>query len=114
MVFTNILPRMEVKNVESMLYNIFSDVVEAVMTESALPFERLAHGRDERSVNARVVLVDVLLSVGMTEGDIVRASGMSQQMVNGLKNAARHRLKGLYGRMLRDAVRKRCANLLGN
>ena len=96
---------MEVKNVESMLYNIFSEVVEAVMQESGLKFERLAHGRDERSVNARVVLVDALLSVGLTEGDIVRMSGMSQQRVNGLKNAARHRLKGLYARMLRDAVK---------
>lgn len=105
---------MEVKNVESMLYNIFFDVVEAVMTESGLEFDRLAHGRDERSVNARVVLVDMLMSVGLTEVDIVRVSGMSQQRVNGLKNAARHRLKGLYGRMLRDAVRKRCANLLVN
>ena len=96
---------MDVKNVESMLYNIFSEVVEAVMNESGLEFDRLAHGRDERSVNARVVLVDVLLSVGLTEGDIVRVSGMSQQRVNSLKNAARHRLKGLYGRILRDAVK---------
>ena len=104
---------MEVKNIETMLYNIFSEVVEAVITESGLEFDRLANGRDERSVNARVVLVDALLSVGLTEGDIVRASGMSQQRVNGLKNAARHRLKGLYGRMLKNAVRKRCASLLG-
>lgn len=96
-----------------MLYNIFSEVVEAVMLESGLEFDRLAHGRDERSVNARVVLVDVLLSAGLTEGDIVRVSGMSQQRVNGLKNAVRHRLNGLYGRMLKNAVRKRCANLLG-
>lgn len=104
---------MEVKNVETMLYNIFSEVVEAVITESGLDFDRLANGRDERSVNARVVLVDVLLSAGLTEGDIVRVSGMSQQRVNGLKNAARHRLKGLYGRMLKNEVRKRCANVLG-
>lgn len=88
-----------------MLYNIYSAVVEAVMQESGLEFDRLAHGRDERSVNARVVLVDVLMSVGLTEGDVVRMSGMSQQRVNGLKNASRHRLNGLYGRMLRDAVK---------
>lgn len=102
---------METKNVESMLYNIYSAVVEAVMQESGMEFDRLAHGRDERSVNARVVLVDVLMSVGLTEGDIVRVSGMSQQRVNGLKNAAMHRLKGLYGRMLRDAVKKTVSEL---
>lgn len=78
-----------------------------------MDFDRLAHGRDERSVNARVVMVDVLLSVGLTEVDIVRVSGMSQQRVNGLKNAARHRLKGLYARILSESVRKRCAGLFG-
>lgn len=102
---------MEVKNVEMMLYNIFSCVVESVMDESGLDFERLAHGRDERSVTARVVLVDVLMGVGLSEGDIVRLSGMSQQRVNSLKNAARHRLRGLYASMLRSAVWKRCEGL---
>lgn len=106
------MPIMETKNVENMLKNIFDRVVEIVMNESGLEFDRLAHGRDERSVTARVVLVDALVGAGLTEGDIVRASGMSQQRVNGLKNAARHRLRGLYGHMLHGAVGERVEKLL--
>ena len=106
------MPIMETKNVESMLKNIFDSVVEIVMDESGLEFERLAHGRDERSVTARVVLVDALVGIGMSEAIIVDLSGMSQQRVNGLKNAARHRLRGLYGNMLHGAVSGRLEKLL--
>lgn len=106
------MPIMEAKNAENMLKNIYDKVVEIVMDESGLEFDRLAHGRDERSVTARVVLVDALVGIGMSEAIIVDLSGMSQQRVNGLKNAARHRLRGLYGNILHGAVSERIGKSL--
>lgn len=106
------MPIMETKNAENMLKNIYDHVVEIVMDESGLEFDRLAHGRDERSVTARVVLVDTLVGIGMSEAIIVDLSGMSQQRVNGLKNAARHRLRGLYGNILHVAVSERIEKAL--
>ena len=69
-------------------------------------FDALANCRSERCVVARVVLVDVLMELGMSEGDIAFLSGMSQQRVNSLKNSARYRLKGLAARVMREEVRK--------
>lgn len=106
------MPIMETKNAENMLKNIFNKVVEIVMDESGLEFDRLAHGRDERSVTARVVLVDALVGIGMSEAIIVDLSGMSQKRVNGLKNAARHRLRGLYGNILHGTVSERIEKAL--
>lgn len=87
-----------------MLQNMFERVVEAVMEASGLPFERLSCSRDEKSVTARVVLVDALLALGMSETMIVELSGMSQQRVNRLKNSARLRLRGLLGKTMRKEV----------
>lgn len=88
------------------LQQIFDSAVEAVMQASGLDFDMLANCRSERCVVARVVLVDVLMELGMSEGDIAFLSGMSQQRVNSLKNSARYRLKGLAARVMREEVRK--------
>lgn len=88
------------------LQQIFDSAVEAVMQASGLEFDALANCRSERCVVARVVLVDVLIELGMSEGDIALLSGMSQQRVNSLKNSARYRLKGLAARVMREEVRK--------
>lgn len=88
------------------LQQIFDFAVEAVMQASGLDFDALANCRSERCVVARVVLVDVLIELGMSEGDISLLSGMSQQRVNSLKNSARYRLKGLAARVMREEVRK--------
>lgn len=88
------------------LQQIFDSAVEAVMQASGLDFDALANCRSERCVVARVVLVDVLMELGMSEGDIAFLSGMSQQRVNSLKNSARYRLKGLAARVMREEVRK--------
>jgi hypothetical protein len=88
------------------LQQIFDSAVEAVMQASGLDFDALANCRSERCVVARVVLVDVLIELGMSEGDIAFLSGMSQQRVNSLKNSARYRLKGLAARVMREEVRK--------
>jgi hypothetical protein len=88
------------------LQQIFDNAVEAVMQASGLDFDALANCRSERCVVARVVLVDVLMELGMSEGDIAFLSGMSQQRVNSLKNSARYRLKGLAARVMREEVRK--------
>ncbi len=95
---------MEVKRTKDMLYNIFCKAVEATLEASGLTFDKLATSRDEKSVTARVVLVDVLMTAGMSESMIVELSGMSQQRVNRLKNSARYRLKGLLGKMMRKEV----------
>lgn len=88
------------------LQQIFDNAVEAVMQASGLDFDALANCRSERCVVARVVLVDVLMELGMSEGDIAFLSGMSQQRVNSLKNSARYRLKGLAARVMMEEVRK--------
>lgn len=88
------------------LQQIFDSAVEAVMQASGLDFDALANCRSERCVVARVVLVDVLMELGMSEGDIAFLSGMSQRRVNSLKNSARYRLKGLAARVMREEVRK--------
>lgn len=88
------------------LQQIFDSAVEAVMQASGLEFDALANCRSERCVVARVVLVDVLIELGMSEGDIALLSGMSQQRVNSLKNSARYRLKGLAARVMREEVKK--------
>jgi hypothetical protein len=87
------------------LQQIFDSAVEAVMQASGLEFDALANCRSERCVVARVVLVDVLIELGMSEGDIALLSGMSQQRVNSLKNSARYKLKGLAARVMREEVK---------
>lgn len=87
------------------LQQIFDSTVEAVMQASGLEFDALANCRSERCVVARVVLVDVLIELGMSECDIAAVSGMSQQRVNSLKNSARYRLKGLAARVMREEVK---------
>lgn len=57
------------------LQQIFDCAVEAVMQASGLDFDALANCRSERCVVARVVLVDVLMELGMSEGDISLLSG---------------------------------------
>lgn len=86
------------------LEDIYNMVIEATMLASGLGFDELAVSRAERCVTARVVIVDVLLRLGMSEGDIVRLSGMSQQRVNALKNSGRFRLRGLCAMVMRDEV----------
>ena len=89
------------------LEEIYNRVVEATLDASGLTFGQLATSRTERSVTARVVLIDALLEIGFTETDIVYISGMSQQRVNSLKNSAKYRLKGLSARIMQEEVRKR-------
>lgn len=86
------------------LQKIYDNAVTIVMHTSGLDFNQLFNCRSERSVVARVVLVDVLIELGMSEGDIALLSGMSQQRVNSLKNSARYRLKGLAARVMREEV----------
>lgn len=94
------------------LQQIFDSAVEAVMQASGLEFDALANCRSERCVVARVVLVDVLIELGMSEGDIALLSGMSQQRVNSLKNSARYRLKGLAARVMREEVKNLLQKIL--
>ncbi len=88
------------------LEEIYNRVVEATLEASELTFEQLATSRTERSVIARVVMINTLIEIGFTEGDIALLSGMSQQRVNSLKNSARYRLKGLAARVIREEVKK--------
>lgn len=83
---------------------LFDKAVEATMNASGLSFEEFTTSRSERSVNARVVFVDVLLDRGLSEGMIAEMSGMSQQRVNALKNSRIYRMKTLMCRMLKESV----------
>lgn len=87
------------------LEEIYNRVVESTLVVSELTFEQLATSRTERSVIARVVMINTLIEIGFTEFDIAAVSGMSQQRVNSLKNSARYRLKGLAARVMREEVK---------
>lgn len=86
------------------LEEIYNRVVEATLDVSGLTFEQLATSRTERSVIARVVMIDALIDIGFTESDIAIVSGMSQQRINSLKNSAKYRLKGLSAKIMREEV----------
>lgn len=88
------------------LEELYNKVVEATLEASGLSFEQLALCRAERCVTSRVVLVDRLIRLGLTESEIVALSGMSQQRVNSLKNSAKYRLKGLSGRLMAEDVER--------
>lgn len=88
------------------LEELYNRVVEATLEASGLSFEQLAMCRADKCVTARVVMVDRLIRLGMTEGEIVELSGMSQQRVNSLKNSAKYRLKGLSGRLMAEDVER--------
>lgn len=89
------------------LEEIYNRVVEATLDASGLTFEQLATSRTERSVIARVVMIDALIDIGFTESDIAIVSGMSQQRINSLKNSAKYRLKGLSAKIMREEVRNK-------
>lgn len=88
------------------LEELYNKVVEATLEASGLSFEQLAMCRADKCVTARVVLVDRLIRLGLTEGEIVELSCMSQQRVNSLKNSAKYRLKGLSARMMVEDVER--------
>lgn len=94
------------------LEDIYNRVVEATLEASGLTFEQLATSRTERSVIARVVMINTLIEIGFTEFDIAAVSGMSQQRVNSLKNSARYRLKSLAARVMREEVKNLLQKIL--
>lgn len=88
------------RKISLILQKMFDEVVEAILNASGLDFQELAHSKGEQCVMARAVLIDILLSYGMSEAMIVRISGMSQQRVNSLKNSSRTKASTLYWRLL--------------
>lgn len=88
------------------LEELYNKVVEATLEASGLTFEQIALCRADKCVTARVVMVDRLIRLGLTESEIVALSGMSQQRVNSLKNSAKYRLKGLSGRLMAEDVER--------
>lgn len=93
--------------------DIYLMTEDAVISLSGITREQLYACRSERCVTARVVLVDALVQIGFSEGDIVCLSGMSQQRVNSLKNSARYRLMGLRGKMMKEEVGRMVDEAMG-
>lgn len=85
---------------------IFDKAVDGIMHVSGLTFDELTTSRSEKAVNARVVFVDYLLSMGLSENMITEVSGMSQQRVNALKNSRIYRMKTLMCRLLSESLKK--------
>lgn len=88
------------------LKEIYNKVLESAMHESELTLEQLANSRTE--------IVETLIRLGLTENDIVRLSGMSQQRINSLKNSAKYRLSGLAAKILKDEIWKQVKELTCN
>lgn len=96
------------------LESIYRMVVEATMQASGLSSSLLATSRAEQCVTARVVIIDTLLQLGMSEADIVLCSGMSQQRVNSLKNSRRYRMKCLAARILKMEIERNIQSLVNH
>ena len=96
------------------LKEIYNKVLETAIHESELTLEQLANSRSENCVITRVVIVETLIKLGLTENYIVMLSGMSQQRINSLKNSAKYRLTGLAARILKDEVWKQVKELTCN
>lgn len=63
------------------LKEIYNKVLESAMHESELTLEQLANSRAENCVITRVVIVETLIKLGLTENDIVRLSGLAAKIL---------------------------------
>lgn len=59
----------------------------------AITPDNFAHSRTEAAVDARILVVDLMIRRGHTEATLCRITGWSQQRINYLRNAAACRLR---------------------
>lgn len=97
-----------------MMYERVADIVERVM---GVERAELLSSRKEKAADARSILVWVL-SDDLTDGEIASCMGLTRQAVNGIRNAARGRIKSrrvlqVEEQEIRKELAMNCANEQG-
>lgn len=72
--------------------DLYQEVLNAVCRVTGIEQNEMFGSNREECVDARSLLVRVLSGNGITEKEIVRLTGLSQQRVNSLKNKFKYRL----------------------
>ena len=68
-------------------------ITEIVKSEYELTDVELNNSKSDLAVDARIMLVGLLVRDGWSEGEIVKATGWKQRRVNWLKNHLDERMK---------------------
>lgn len=66
--------------------DLYRKALDAVCRVTEIEEGDVMHSKKERCVDARAILVNVLINRGLTEGEISLLTGLTQQCVNKLKN----------------------------
>lgn len=72
--------------------DMYQEVVGVVSRQTGVDEYDMLHSNKEECVDARSILVNVLISKGVTENEIVSLTRLTQQCVNKLKNNFPNRL----------------------
>ena len=72
---------------------LYQAIVISVCRHTGVELDILFASNREECVDARAILVNVLLGKGITEREVVRLTGLTQQCVNKLKNNFSGRLR---------------------
>lgn len=85
------------------LREFMNRIIEIVKSEYELTDIELNNSKSDLAVDARIMLVGLLVRDGWSEGEIVKATGWKQRRVNWLKNHFDERMKR---RIFRDAYER--------
>lgn len=75
------------------LEDLYKEVIRVVCNETEVSEENMLHSRKEQCVDARAILIHILIKKGLSENEISRLTGLTQQCINKLKNGFGFRLK---------------------
>lgn len=80
--------------------DFFTDVAEKVMERLEVNYYDLTASRERRFVDARAVMVGLLVGGGMSQGEVAGRLGLTRQGVNRLANGLEDRLR--WNTLLRE------------
>lgn len=105
---------MNVLKIRNVLQNIYDETSLFVSHICDLTLYELHNSRSELSVTARAAMIYCLIRRGLSEGDISKASGMSQQRVNSLKNSARLKIMCHSAKIIVEELNKFLDKIVGD
>lgn len=73
--------------------SIFNEVLEKVSNATEVNVDSILHSNKEECVDARYILIKVLVSMGFTESEVSGKLGCKRQAVNYAKNHFDERLR---------------------
>lgn len=75
------------------MFDMYNAVKESVCRNTEVNEADMLSSNREECVDARSILVDVLIRKGVTEKEVSSLTGLTRQCVNKLKNGFSHRLR---------------------